>query len=325
MKNNTLKIKRLILDYAGIVLGCFIVSIAFVFFINPYKLVPGGVYGTSIVLHNLFPYFKVGTFGLMISIPLLIMSYFLLGKNIGARTLVASIVGPLSMNLVTSWVYPTEEAMRSLDPALLCGGVLNLKSDLILACIMGPALLGVGEGIMMRCKATSGGSDIVAMLLHKYFRVKFSHALMAVDGIVVLFGLIVIGFGIGIESDSQSWLLSCYSLVCIFVAARTLSFVVSGTKNNKLLFVIPSTNVDELRQYVLDTLDRTATVINSEGLYSGESKRTLMMVISMREVDVLTAAIKEIDPDAFVIVTDAYDTYGERWNELPEKNSINLS
>lgn len=321
----TNKYLRTVLEYAGIVVGCFIVSAAFVFFINPYKLVPGGVYGTSIVLHNLFPYLKVGTFGLMISIPLLILSYFFIGKNIGARTLVASIVGPLSMNLLTTWAYPTDEAIRSLDPSLLAGGVLNLSNDLILACIMGPALMGLGEGLMMRCKATSGGSDLVAMFIHKYLRMKFSHALFAVDGAVVLFGLVVIGFGVGIEADSQSWLLSCYSLVCIFIASRTIAFIVSGTKNNKILFVIPSDNEEKLRDYILKTLDRTATVFNSEGLYSGKSKRTLMMVISMREVDIFTAAIKEIDPDAFVIVTDAYDAYGTRWNDLPERNAIKLS
>lgn len=319
------KIIRTILEYAGIVAGCFIVSAAFVFFINPYKLVPGGVYGASIVLHNLFPFLQVGTFGLMISIPLLILSYFFIGKNIGARTLVASFVGPLSMNFLTSLVYPTEEAMHTLDPSLLAGGVLNLSNDLILACVMGPAMMGLGEGLMMRCKATSGGSDLVAMFIHKYMRVKFSHALMAVDGAVVLFGLVVIGLGVGMDADSHSWLLSCYSLVCIFIASRTVAFAVSGTKNNKILFVIPSGNDEELRDYVLHKLDRTATVFNSEGLYSGESKRTLMMVISMREVDIFTAAIKEIDPDAFVIVTDAYDTYGTRWNDLPERNAIKLS
>lgn len=310
----------------GILFGCFLSCIAFVFFINPYKLVPGGVYGTSIVLHNLFPVLQVGTFGYMISIPLLIMAYFLLGKHIGARTLVASLVTPFMMNVVSALVYPDEAALQALDPSQLLGGRIDLTHDLILACIIGPLLLGIGEGIMMRCKATSGGSDIVAMLIHKYLRMRFSHALMLVDGVVVIFGLIVIGFGFGVDnSDSRSILLSGYSLICIFLASKTVAFMLSGSKNHKLLFIVTDHDKWDMRDFIIQKLDRTATVLMGHGLYSQQEKATLMMVVRMREVEVFTTAIREIDPNAFVVVTDAYDTFGLRWKELPEKNSLNLS
>lgn len=317
--------KKIIFEYLGIIVGCFITSVAFVFLINPYKLVPGGVYGTSIVLHNLFPSFQVGTFGYMISIPLLILSYFFLGKNIGARTLVASLVTPSLMNLLTTLAYPTEEAMHTLDPSLLAGGQMDLSNDLILACIIGPILIGLGEGIMMRCKATSGGSDIVAMLIHKYLRVRFTNALIAVDAAVICFGLIVIGFGLGTEAPTKNaWLLSGYSLICIVIMSKTVAYVISGEKNNKLIFIITDHDKWEVRDFILDKLDRTATVITSHGLYSQQDKATLMMVVRMREVDEVTTAIGHLDPNAFVIVTDAYNTFGLRWKSFPQRHQLNL-
>lgn len=318
--------KRTILEYLGIVLGCAIVSLAFVFFINPYKLVPGGVFGTSIVLHNLFPMIQVGTFGYMISIPLLLASYFVLGKGIGGRTLVASLVSPFLMNIFSSLAYPTKEALHSLDPSLLAGGCLDLSHDMILACIIGPVLIGVGEGIMMRCRATSGGSDVVAMMINKFLHIKFSFALLLVDATVVLFGLLVIGMGIGTGNKNEhSWVLSGYSLVCIFIMSKITGFVVSGSKNNKLMFIVTEKEYEDMRQFILKDMDRTATVIPSTGLYKQGDKTTLMMVVRMHEVDVVTRNITKYDPNVFVIVTDAYDTFGERWKDFPDKSAVILS
>ena len=184
-----INLRKQLNDYLLIVIGCTIVSIGFVFFINPYKFVPGGVYGTSIVLHHLFPQLQVGTFGYFIGIPLLMISYFVLGKGLGAKTLFATLITPAIMNVLSTLVYPTEEALRELSPEQLCNGMLNLSDNLILAAIIGPVLIGVGSGFIMKGHATTGGTDIIAMITHKYLRVRFSNALIAIDGIIILLGL----------------------------------------------------------------------------------------------------------------------------------------
>lgn len=320
------QVRKTIIEYLGILLGCAIVSLAFVVFINPYKLVPGGVYGSSIVLHNLFPAIQVGSFSYCIAIPLLILSYLCIGKNIGVRTLVATLVVPFMMNNLTRLLYPTREALQALDPHQMAGGVLDLSDNLILACIFGPILIGVGEALIMKCHATSGGSDIVALLLHKYFRVKFSVALLCVDAVVVCFGLVVIGLGVGIEEpNGHSWMLSLYSLICIFLMSRTLAYVITGSKNNKLMFIITQNRGEEMTDFILRQLDRTATVLPCNGLYSQEGREVLMMVVRRHEVDIVTSTINQIDPHVFVIVTDAYDTFGCRWRKFPDKTELQLS
>lgn len=312
------------LDWIGIIIGCFIMSAGFVYFINPYSIIPGGVYGTSIVLHNLFPSIQVGTFGYMLDIPLMFLSICLLGSKLGARTVVAVLVSPTLMNILSAISYPTQEALQALDPALLLNGHINMSDDLMLTTILGSLMIGLGCGIVVRCDATTGGSDIVAMIFQKYFHLPFSKGILMVDGIVVLFGLLIIGIGIGQEGEvsSGSWLLSFYSLIAIFISSRTLAYVLNGAKDDKMIFIVSNKPIDEFRNFILQDLDRTATLLKSKGLYSGAEKEMFFLIAKNKEVRKLKQFIKEIDPDAFVVVTDAYDTYGEGWQSLPSKNEI---
>ncbi len=312
------------MDWIGIIIGCFIMSAGFVYFINPYNIIPGGVYGTSIVLHNLFPHIQVGTFGYMLDVPLMVLSILLLGSKLGARTILAVLVSPALMNILSMLSYPSVEALQALDPAQLLNGHIDMSDDLMLTTILGSMMIGLGCGIVVRCDATSGGSDIVAMICQKYLHIPFSKAILMVDGVVVLFGLLIIGMGIGQEGEvsSGSWLLSFYSLIAIFISSRTLAYVLNGSKDDKMIFIVSNKPVSIFREFIINDLDRTATRIKSCGLYSGQEKEMLFLIAKNKEVRILKHFIKEIDPEAFVVVTDAYDTYGEGWQSLPSKGDI---
>ncbi len=323
-------IKDLISNYTWwremitIILGCVIVSFGFVLFINPYNIVPGGVYGLGIVLHNIFPEIQIGTFGYMFDIPLLIIAIILFGKQFGGRTIFAAMMTPGLMNIVTILVYPNKEAIQSLDPTLLMGGVLDLSDHLMLACILGGTIIGTGLGLVVRSNATTGGTDVIAMILNKYLHIPFSRGVLIADACVVLAGLIVIGFGIGSEDGASSggWLLSLYSLICIFVATRVVDYVIDGASYDKLLFIISDDKDEELRNYIINDMERGGTYIKSTGLYSKKEKQMIFLVVSRREVAQVQRKIKEIDPKAFLVVTDAYDTFGEGFKPFPDKDSM---
>lgn len=316
--------KKTIISWAGIFIGCIILAAGFVYFINPYNLVPGGVYGASIVLHNIFPSIQVGTFGYMFDIPLLILSVILLGAKLGARTIVAALFTPLVMNVLSILSYPSEEALHALDPTQLLGGCMDMTDHLMLTSVIGAAVIGIGCGIVVRSQATTGGTDIVAMILQKYCHIRFSRAILLVDGLVVTFGLVVIGFGIGNPDDvnQPSWHLSFYSLIAIFVTSRVVAYVINGEKNDKLLFVISDMKMTALHDYIIKDLDRTATCIKSSGLYTKSDKEMLFLVVSYKEVNGIKQKIKEVDPRAFVVVTDAYDAFGEGWKQLPSAGEL---
>ena len=111
--------KKTVYSWVSILLGCTILAAGFVFFINPYNIIPGGVYGASIVLHNLFPSIQVGTFGYMFDIPLLILSVVLLGAKLGSRTIAAALVTPFIMNMLSRVAYPTQEALERLSVSVV--------------------------------------------------------------------------------------------------------------------------------------------------------------------------------------------------------------
>lgn len=312
------------LDWMGIFCGCTILAAGFVFFINPYNIVPGGAYGASIVLHNLFPSIQVGTFGYMFDVPLLLLSVLLLGAKLGARTIVAAMTTPAIMNIMSALVYPTREALESLDPTQLLGGSMDMSQHLMLTSIMGAVIIGIGSGIVVRCQATTGGSDIVAMILQKYIGIRFSSAILMVDGLVVTFGLVVIGFGLGTATDNSqpSWHLSLYSLISIYVISRVIAYVINGAKDDKLIFVISNKDLTLLHDFILKDMDRTATVIKSSGLYTKANQEMLFLVVKQRETAGVKQVVKAADPQAFVVITDAYDTYGDGWKQLPSAGEI---
>ena len=268
--------------------GCAIMGSGFVFFINPYNFVPGGVYGVGIVLHNIFPSIQVGTFGYMFDVPLMITAVLVFGGQFGARTVVAALFTPGFMNILTRLGYSdaafTADGIN-LDPALLLGGSLNLSNDLLLTCIIGAVVIGVGQGM-------------------------------------VLSGLVVIGFGLGTgDSSGSGWVLTFYSLILIFLASRVVARVIDGASYDKLLFIISDEN-EKLRTFILEDLERSATFIKARGMYSEEEKDMIFLVVDRKEVHAVQRKVQEIDPKAFFVVTDAYDTYGEGFKPFPEAGAI---
>lgn len=305
-----------------IIVGCSIMGAGFVLFINPYNFVPGGVYGLGIVLHNIFPSIQVGTFGYMFDVPLMLVALLVFGGQFGARTVVAALYTPGFMNVLTRLVYPDAAAVESLDPALLLGGRLDLSNDLLLTCLMAAVLVGVGQGMVVRQQATTGGTDIVGMLLQKYFGIKFSTGIFLADGAVVLSGLVVIGFGLGTgDAAPAGWMLTLYSLITIYASSRVVAYMLDGASYDKLLFIISDRHA-ELKRFIIEDLDRSATYIRSRGMYTDAERDMIFLVVSRKEVRLVQQKIKEIDPRAFVVVTDAYDTYGEGFKSFPEYDEL---
>lgn len=311
------------MSWVSIFCGCAIMAAGFVFFINPYNIVPGGVYGASIVLHNLFPSIQVGTFGYMLDGPLMVLAVLLFGKGFGARTIIAAMTTPGIMNIMSRLAYPTQEALEALDPSQLLGGRIDLSNDLMLTTIIGAVLIGIGVGLVVRNQATTGGTDIVAMILQKYAHINFSKGVLIADSMVVLSGLLVIGFGLGTgEGEGEGWLLSLYSLIAIYVASRVIAYVIDGASYDKLIFIVSDTHQEDLRRYITHDLDRSATYIKARGMYTGEDKEMIFLVVSRKEVSLVQHMVKDIDPKAFMVVTDAYDTFGEGFKPLPDKDDL---
>jgi uncharacterized membrane-anchored protein YitT (DUF2179 family) len=283
--------KRWLKHYSLIVIGSFILAAGFVLFITPYKIVPGGVYGISIVLHYLFGT-PVGMVALAFDIPLTIIGIKVLGPRFGMKTVVGFVLTAVFVDGLT-YFYGTEPLV---------------EGDALLSSIFGGLFLGVGLGMIFKSRATSGGTDIVAMMISKYTRLPVGQLMIAVDSAIVLIGLAVF----------QDWKIPLYSLIVIFITGKVIDTILEGMNYDKVLLII-SEKTTEIRDKIIIDLNRGGTLLNGQGLYNHQDRQIVFTVVNRRETVMLQDYIHRIDPKAFVTVINANEILGEGFKSLKEK------
>ncbi|MDR1172242.1 MAG: YitT family protein [Bacteroidales bacterium] len=278
-------------DAALIVIGTFSLAVGMVFFIAPYKFVPGGVYGISIVIHHLLGT-PIGLVSLCMDIPLLLIGIKVLGSKFGVKTFVGIVL--------TAVFVDTLGRIWGNDPLV--------EGDALLSGIFGGVLVGLGLGLVFRARATSGGTDIVAMILSKYTRLPLGQSLIYIDSAIVLIGLVAF----------RDWKIPLYSWLIIFITGKVIDTVVEGYSVNKVVMVI-SDKHEEIREKIIFNMERGGTYLNAQGMYEGADKKVIYTNISRRELPILLAYIRDIDPTAFVSVIDAHDVLGDGFKPLKEE------
>jgi uncharacterized membrane-anchored protein YitT (DUF2179 family) len=300
--NEKLFSKKWFISYGLITLGSFILAAGFVFFISPYRIVPGGVYGISIVIHYITKGilswapagFPIGLMGLILNIPLTIIGIKVLGPKFGVKTVVGFVLSSVFMDGITYF----------------WGERPLVEGDALLSSIFGGLLIGVGLGLIFKSKATSGGSDIVAMIIAKYTNIPLGQLMIYVDSVIVLLGLVVFA----------DWKIPLYSWIVIYVTGKTIDVVLQGISVDKTLFII-SDKYEEIRNRIINDLGRGGTYIPGYGMYNGSSKTIIFTVVNRREMAILEEYIHLIDADAFVTVLEANEILGEGFKSLSDKIS----
>lgn len=289
-------------DYSLIVIGSFILAVGFVYFISPHKIVPGGVYGIAIVVHYMsqgwFSFWPdgipIGLFGLILNIPLTIAGIKILGPRFGVKTIVGFVLSSVFMDTITY--------MREVGDA-------PLVNDILLSCVFGGVLIGFGLGLIFKSRATSGGSDIIAMIIAKYSGIQLGQLMIYVDSAIVLVGL----------AAFQDWQIPLYSWVVIYITGKAIDITLEGASYHKALLII-SKKHEEIKQKILVDLERGGTYLKGEGMFTGEEKQIIYTVVSRREVAILEEYISQVDPDAFITVMETKEILGEGFQSLKGKH-----
>lgn len=285
--------KKWFISHSLITIGAFILASGFVLFITPYKIIPGGVYGISIVLHYLIGT-PVGLVALAFDIPLTIIGVKMLGPRFGYKTVLGfTLTAVFTDTLTYFWGFKP----------LVVG-------DALLSSIFGGVLVGLGLGLIFRSKATSGGSDIVAMIIAKYTAIPLGRLMIYVDSCIVLLGLIVF----------RDWKIPLYSWIVIFITGKVIDIILEGVSHDKSIFII-SEKHDEIRDKIIKNLNRGGTFIDGKGMFNNADRKIIFTVVNRRELLLLEEYIHRIDPKAFLTVLDATEILGEGFKSLEEKIS----
>lgn len=262
-------------------IGLLLIALSYNIFLAPNNLVSGGVTGLAIIINNFVP-LDSSLIILFFNILLLILSYFTLGKEKTKATILGALLLPVFISLtsnVTDLFY--------ID-----------TSQLLLSSVFGGALFGFGAGLVFKTGFSTGGTDIINLIVSKYFKIGIGTSMLLTDGLIVLGS----SFAFGMTR-------LMYSIIILYIISLMSDRVILGISDSKAFYIITDKD-DEVKEYILNYLNHGVTIFKAKGGFKKENRNVLMCVLPTKEYYRLRTGISEIDKDAFFVVTDAYEVFG---------------
>ena len=286
-KKNDLKIlekinsKSSIKRHLQLLIGCLLIATSYNLFLVPNNIVAGGVAGFAIIINHLFN-IDNSLVILIGSIFLLILSYFLLGKEKTKATILGSLLFPVCVNLTKN-----------------IGNIIDIDTNqLLLISVFGGVVYGFGAGLIYKAGFTTGGTDIINQILSKYLKISMGNSMLYCDGTIVLLTAFVFG-------PTQFM----YSIIILYVISYMSDRVILGVSDSKAFYIVTEEE-EKIKEYILKYLNHGVTVFNAKGGYAKENQKVLMCVLPTKDYYKLKEGIHEIDPHSFFVVTDAYEVFG---------------
>jgi uncharacterized membrane-anchored protein YitT (DUF2179 family) len=280
-------VRRTTLDYAFLTLGAGLLALNIALLLVPNKIVSGGATGVATLLYYTLGT-SVGTVVLIINIPLFIAGVkWGGGMRFAMRTIYATVLMSVLTDLFTPWA-------ATLPPI----------NEPLLFVLYGGLIDGIGMGLVFRGQGTTGGTDVVARLMHHWKGIPFGTTLLVVNSVVLIGAAAVFG----LEA-------AMYALILTFVAARVVD-IVQGENNYGRAAIIISGKASDIRSSVLTVLERGVTVLEGRGGYTEAGLDVLYCVVARGEVSILKRLVQSIDPQAFVVITEASEVLGEGFRTL---------
>lgn len=272
--------------YLWITLASAVFALGFDWCYVPNQITLGGMTGLGQIIHAIVPAIPVGSAVIALNLPLFLLGWRLLGWKLLASSLFATAATSLGVDLLA--------ACYSFPPM-----------DPMLASVFGGALIGLSLGMVFLQGATTGGTDLIARLL----KLRFGHLPMGT--LVMAVDLVVIALAaLAFHSLSSA----LYGLVSLYISSLVIDRVLYGLDNAKVAYIISDHN-DEISSAIVQDLDRGVTILHGQGAYTGAEKQVLMCAFKQREIAAIKAAVKDIDPDAFLIVCNAHEVLGDGFRE----------
>ncbi len=286
------KVLRFIAKYIIIVLGCFVGAAGINIFMIPYNIAPGGVTGLGTIIYYLInQIIPLGVIILAINVPLFIVGLIILGKKAIARVLFATVAFSVLIDLTENFLMDVAKNYVEV------GGEI----DLLLFSLFGGAIAGVGLGVVYRYNTNTGGVDLLADILRKKgISLSMGQTMLIFDAIIVISAGIVF----------NSVLLAMYALISILVFSKVVDLLLDGVGFAKGLYII-SDKAPLIAHAILHDMDRGVTGIKSIGKYTNTEREMLFCITRPKQVAEIKKIIKEIDNDAFVVLTDVREVLGE--------------
>lgn len=292
-------------DYFFITIGSIIMALGISVFLVDARVVPGGVSGLAMAFHylsgNTIP---IGLMIWLFNIPLYIWGIKVLGSRFGARTFYGFTINSFFIDFFRGDIPGLSMvALNKTDTIIDL-----LQNDFFFLILIGAVLIGLGLGIIFKCKGTTAGSDIIAAILQKRYGIKPGIAIMMIDFLVISFaGIIIYLKDLSINRPAMS--LTLYAFFLLFVSSYIIDLVLDGFDYARSAIIISDKN-EEISAKIMNRLSRGATALKGRGLYKNIDREVLMTVVPRKEISLLTEIIRDIDPTAFVTIHNVHEVLG---------------
>jgi uncharacterized membrane-anchored protein YitT (DUF2179 family) len=292
MNHDRTALAKFVKTALAITIASLVYALSFVWCFDPNGIAFGGITGLAQIINKVFPAIPVGVTVIVCNIPL-----FLLGwKFIGGKLLVSSLYAMAASSVFIDLLTPLYD-WQTMDP--------------LLACIFGGLLLGVSLGVIFQNGATTGGTDLIARLLKlKLAWLPMGKLLLGLDlTVIVLVALVFRNLNTAL-----------YGLVALYISTIVMDGVLYGMDTAKVAYIISDKN-EAICAAIVGELERGVTILHGQGAYTGADKKVLMCAFKQREIAAIKAAVKGIDPDAFLIVCNAHEVLGDGFRDY-NKNDL---
>ena len=274
-------------EYGIMTLGIILVALSVEYFYAPNNIAAGGVTGAAIVVNAVMPSLSVGMVTLVLNVVLFIVAFVFIDGKFGVKTIYSS----LGLSIII-WIIE-----KFLNPSAV-------TDDLMMATVFGTLISAVGMAFVFNENASTGGTDILAKILNKFFHLDIGKSLLVVDFIITFASILVFGINVGL-----------YAMLSVILLGLIVDRLIEGFNVCKSVFIISKKN-DEISKFIINTLDRGCTFLKGMGAYTCQENDVLYAVISRNQFIKLKKFIKEIDPQAFITVGEVHEVLGEGFKNI---------
>ena len=269
-------------QYIFIILGSFAMAFGTVCFLSPNQIITGGGVGISLLLHAIFPQITLGIIIAVVSIPFLILSYIYFGKYYLFKTFIVVL-------LLSTFTDILKEVLK----------IEAITHDILLAAVFGGIFIGLGVGLVIKGRASTGSTSVVGEIVAKKTKYKAAEVLLAIDAVIMFASVFV-------YNDIDK---SLYSMLSVYVGIRVLDIILTGRPSKKIVNIV-SKNVEVLKEQIRERIEEHGTILTGIGLHQGQNKTIIYVTVDAGKIDLLKNLITKYDPDAFMIITEASEFLG---------------
>ena len=278
---NSLFSKEELKNYSFILIGCFILAIAVVGFFLPNQLITGGTAGLALLLHYITP-LTIGSLIAIINLPLIIIGIKYLGKMFAIRTIVTIILISILIDFFAEVIQ--------LKPFII---------DTALSAIFGGIFIGIGLALVIKGNSSAGGSTIVARIISSKTEIKPGQVILVIDTLIIVSSLFIL--------DDTAKIL--WSIISIYVTTKVIDVMLTGNLNKKVVYLVTK-KTSILKEKIREELGPEGTILRGDGLFEGEGKEMILIVVKVGKLQRLRQMVKESDPEGFLIITEATEMLG---------------